>query len=112
MQVAELMAATLPPVPLVTGIAVLAFGLAPRLTVALAVTFAVIGYLLDTFGTMLDWPCDMCCGPGRCTECQSPRTPRGAGPGRLAGQGQPGPARELSMCAATERIPSDGTAGH
>lgn len=55
-QVAEPMAGTLPVVALFTGIAVLAFGVAPRLTVALPVTLAVLGYLLDTFGSMLDWP--------------------------------------------------------
>ena len=41
---------------LFTGIAVLTFGVAPRLTVAVPVTLAVLGYLLDTFGTALDWP--------------------------------------------------------
>jgi ABC-2 type transport system permease protein len=55
-QVFEPMAGTLPLVALFTGIAVLAFGLAPRITIALPVTIAVIGYLLDTFGAMLDWP--------------------------------------------------------
>jgi ABC-2 type transport system permease protein len=55
-QVIEPLAGTLPLVALFTGIAVLAFGVAPRLTVAVPVTLAVLGYLLDTFGTMLDWP--------------------------------------------------------
>ena len=55
-QVLEPMAGTLPLVALFTGLSVLAFGLAPRLTIALPVTLAAIGYLLDTFGAMLDWP--------------------------------------------------------
>jgi len=55
-QVAEPMIGTLPLIALVTGIAVLAFGVAPRLTVAAPVTFAVAAYLLDTFGGALDWP--------------------------------------------------------
>jgi ABC-2 type transport system permease protein len=55
-QVVEPMAGTLPLVALFTGIAVLVFGLAPRLTTAVPVTLAVIGYLLDTFGTLLNWP--------------------------------------------------------
>jgi len=55
-QVVEPMAGTLPLVALFTGIAVLVFGIAPRLTTAVPVTLAVIGYLLDTFGTLLKWP--------------------------------------------------------
>ena len=55
-QVVEPLAGTLPLVALFTGIAVLVFGIAPRLTVPVPVTLAVLGYLLDTFGTMLDWP--------------------------------------------------------
>ena len=55
-QVIEPMAGTLPLVVLFTGVAVLTFGIAPRLTVAVPVTLAVLGYLLDTFGTALDWP--------------------------------------------------------
>ena len=55
-QVVEPMAGTLPLVALFTGLAVLAFGVVPRLTVAVPVTLAVVGYLLDTFGTMLEWP--------------------------------------------------------
>ncbi len=55
-QVIEPMLGTLPLVVLFTGIAVLTFGVAPRLTVAMPVTLAVLGYLLDTFGTALDWP--------------------------------------------------------
>lgn len=35
---------------------VLTFAAAPRLTVALPVSLAVVGYLLDTFGAMLEWP--------------------------------------------------------
>ena len=46
-QVVEPMAGTLPLVALFTGIAVLVFGIAPRLTTAVPVTRAVIGYLLD-----------------------------------------------------------------
>ena len=55
-QVIEPMLGTLPVVVLFTGIAVLTFGVAPRLTVVVPVTLAVLGYLLDTFGTALDWP--------------------------------------------------------
>ena len=55
-QVIEPMAGTLPLVVLFTGVAVLVFGIAPRLTVVVPVTLAVLGYLLDTFGTALDWP--------------------------------------------------------
>lgn len=55
-QVAEPMAGTLPLVALFTGLAVLTFGVLPRLTVGVPVTLAVVGYLLDTFGTLLEWP--------------------------------------------------------
>jgi ABC-2 type transport system permease protein len=55
-QVIEPMAGTLPLVALFTGIAVLVFGIAPRLTVVVPVTIAILAYLLDTFGTALDWP--------------------------------------------------------
>ena len=55
-QVVKPLVGTLPLVTLFVGISVLAFGLAPRLTVAMPVTLAVLAYLLDTFGTMLDWP--------------------------------------------------------
>jgi ABC-2 type transport system permease protein len=55
-QVAEPMAGTLPLAALFTGLAVLTFGVAPRLTVGVPVTLAVVGYLLDTFGTLLEWP--------------------------------------------------------
>jgi ABC-2 type transport system permease protein len=55
-QVAEPLAGTLPLVALFTGLAVLTFGVAPRLTVGVPVTLAVVAYLLDTFGTMLGWP--------------------------------------------------------
>jgi ABC-2 type transport system permease protein len=54
--VLEAMLGTLPLVVLFTGVAVLVFGVAPRLTVGLTVTLAVLAYLLDTFGTALDWP--------------------------------------------------------
>ena len=55
-QVIQPLIGTLPLVVLFTGIAVLTFGIAPRLTVVAPVTIAVLGYLLDTFGTALDWP--------------------------------------------------------
>lgn len=55
-QVIEPMAGTLPLVALFTGIAVLGFGVAPRLTVVVPVTLAVLAYMLDAFGTMLEWP--------------------------------------------------------
>jgi ABC-2 type transport system permease protein len=55
-QLLEPMLGTLPIVALFTGIAVLAFGVAPRLTIALPVTLALLGYLLDTLGTALGWP--------------------------------------------------------
>ena len=55
-QVIEPMAGTLPLVVLFTGVAVLVFGITPRLTVIVPVTLAVLSYLLDTFGTALDWP--------------------------------------------------------
>lgn len=55
-QVIEPMAGTLPLVALFTGVAVLVFGIAPHLTVVVPVTLAVLGYLLDTFGTALKWP--------------------------------------------------------
>jgi ABC-2 type transport system permease protein len=55
-QVLQPMAGTLPLLALFTGIAVLVFGLAPRLTVAAPVTLAVLGFLLDTFGATLKWP--------------------------------------------------------
>jgi ABC-2 type transport system permease protein len=55
-QVAEPMAGVLPLVVLFLGLTVLTFGVAPRLTVALPVTLAVVGYLTDTFGRMLEWP--------------------------------------------------------
>ncbi len=55
-QVIEPMAGTLPLIALFTGVAVLVFGIAPRLTVVVPVTLAVFGYLLDTFGTALNWP--------------------------------------------------------
>lgn len=54
--VAKPLAGTLPLVILFTGIAVLTFALAPRLTVIIPVTLSVAAYLLDTFGQMLDWP--------------------------------------------------------
>ena len=55
-QVVEPMVGTLPLVALFTGVAVLTFGVAPRLTTAVPVTLAVLGYLVDSFGSALDWP--------------------------------------------------------
>ena len=55
-QVLRPMAGTLPLVALFTGMSVLVFGLAPRLTVALPLALGVLGYLLNTFGTLLNWP--------------------------------------------------------
>ena len=55
-QVVEPMVGTLPLIVLFSGLAVLSFGVVPRLTVALPVTLAVLGYLLETFGGMLHWP--------------------------------------------------------
>lgn len=55
-QVIEPMAGTLPLIAFFTGVAVLVFGITPRLTVVVPVTLAVLGYLLDTFGTALKWP--------------------------------------------------------
>jgi ABC-2 type transport system permease protein len=55
-QVLEPVLGTLPLVALFTGLAVLVFGTAPRLTVAAPMTLAVLAYLLDTFGTTLKWP--------------------------------------------------------
>ena len=52
----EALFGTLPVVVLFTGLAVLVYGTAPRLTVAVPVTVAVLGYLLETFGTLLAWP--------------------------------------------------------
>lgn len=54
--VAEPMVGTLPVVALFVGLAVLLFGLAPRLTTVATVTLGVTGFLLDTFGTTLGWP--------------------------------------------------------
>ncbi|MGY1455182.1 hypothetical protein [Streptomyces sp. SS8] len=47
---------TLPVVVLLTGLAVLVYGIAPRLTVGLPVAVAVAAYLVETIGTALDWP--------------------------------------------------------
>jgi ABC-2 type transport system permease protein len=47
---------TLPLVVLYAGLTVLTFGVAPRLTVALPATGVVVGYLLDLFGPLFDWP--------------------------------------------------------
>ncbi len=55
-QILEPLAGTLPLVALFTGLAVLTLGIAPRLTVVVPVTVAVLGYLLDTFGAALKWP--------------------------------------------------------
>jgi ABC-2 type transport system permease protein len=55
-QVVEPLLGTLPLVVLFLGLSVLVFAAAPRLTIGLPVTLAVVGYLLDTFGAMLEWP--------------------------------------------------------
>jgi ABC-2 type transport system permease protein len=55
-QVAEPMAGTLTIVVLFVGIAVLTYGLVPRLTTAVPVTLAVLTFLLETFGQILKWP--------------------------------------------------------
>ena len=47
---------TLPVVVLFCGLAVLALGVAPRLTVALPVGLAVLSYLMDLLGPVLDLP--------------------------------------------------------
>ena len=55
-QVIEPLLGTLPLVALFAGLAVLTYGVAPRLTVVAPVTLAVLAYLLDSFGTSLGWP--------------------------------------------------------
>jgi len=55
-QIIQPLLGILPLAVLFTGIAVLTFGVAPRLTVAVPVTLAVAGYLLDTLGSALGWP--------------------------------------------------------
>jgi polyether ionophore transport system permease protein len=47
---------TLPVALLFTGLAVLAFGLAPRLTVVVPAALAVTGYVLTFLGPALSWP--------------------------------------------------------
>jgi ABC-2 type transport system permease protein len=47
---------TVPVVVLAGGMAVLALGLAPRLTVAVPVTVTVVGYILTLVGPALSWP--------------------------------------------------------
>ncbi len=47
---------TLPVVVLVGGLAVLTFGLLPRLTVVIPVTVTLVGYLLTFLGPALKWP--------------------------------------------------------
>jgi len=47
---------TLPVVIVIGGLAVLTFGLLPRLTVAVPVTVTVVGYLLTLLGPALSWP--------------------------------------------------------
>jgi ABC-2 type transport system permease protein len=47
---------TLPLAMLFGGLAVLTFGVAPRLTVALSVSATVAGYLLQVLGPALHWP--------------------------------------------------------
>lgn len=46
----------LPIVVLIAGLALVTFGLLPRLTVALPVTVAVVGFVLSMLGPALDWP--------------------------------------------------------
>ena len=46
----------LPIVALTAGLAIAAFGLAPRLTVALPVAVTVVGFVLSMLGPALDWP--------------------------------------------------------
>ena len=46
----------LPIVVLTAGLALAAFGLAPRLTVALPVAVTVVGFVLSMLGPALDWP--------------------------------------------------------
>ena len=46
----------LPVVVLIGGLAVLTFGLLPRLTVAIPVTVTVVGYLVTLLGPALSWP--------------------------------------------------------
>jgi ABC-2 type transport system permease protein len=48
--------ATVPLIVLFTGLAVLALGAAPRMTVAVPATLAVLGYVLDFLGPLLDLP--------------------------------------------------------
>ena len=47
---------TLPVVMLIGGLAVLTFGLLPRLTVAIPMTVTVVGYLVTLLGPALSWP--------------------------------------------------------
>jgi len=47
---------TLPVVILIGGLAVLSFGLLPRLTVAIPVTVTVTGYIVTLVGPALSWP--------------------------------------------------------
>jgi ABC-2 type transport system permease protein len=47
---------TVPVVVLTGGLAVFAFGLLPRLTVAIPVTVTVVGYLVTLLGPALSWP--------------------------------------------------------
>lgn len=47
---------TLPVVILIDGLAVLSFGLLPRLTVAIPVTVTVVGYIVTLVGPALSWP--------------------------------------------------------
>ena len=47
---------TVPVVALVAGLAVLTFGLAPRMTVAVPASLTVAGYVLTVLGPALSWP--------------------------------------------------------
>ncbi|HET8989416.1 MAG TPA: hypothetical protein VFN43_12955 [Humibacillus sp.] len=47
---------TLPVVAVFAGLAVLVFGVAPRLTVALGAAAAVVAFVLELVGPILEWP--------------------------------------------------------
>jgi ABC-2 type transport system permease protein len=85
--------ATLPVVVLFGGLAVLAFGAVPRLTVAVPVTAAVLAYLLDLLGPVLD--CRR-----RCSTCP----PSPGCPGRRPSPSRPG-APSCSSCWECSRPP-------
>jgi ABC-2 type transport system permease protein len=47
---------TLPMVAVFAGVSVLAFGVAPRLTVAVGATTPVAAFVLELVGPLLEWP--------------------------------------------------------